>query len=42
MLQQAILLLSHKQIPDENFLVPSTNFSPTEWQRWLERVRQVD
>jgi tetratricopeptide (TPR) repeat protein len=42
MLQQAILLLSHKQIPDENFLVPSTNFSSIEWQRWLERARQVD
>ncbi len=42
MLQQAKLLLSHKQIPHENFQLPSSNFSPAEWQHWLERARQVE
>lgn len=42
MLQQALLLLNHQQIPTENFHVPSTNFSPEEWEAWLERARQVE
>ena len=41
MLQQARLLLSHDQIPDAEFEVPSTNLSRVEWEAWLERARQV-
>lgn len=41
MLQQAKVILSHKQIPDAAFQSPSTNFSRTEWQDWLERASLV-
>lgn len=41
MLQQARLLLSHKQIPDAAFLDPATNLSRAEWEAWLDRARQV-
>ncbi len=41
MLQQAKVILSHKQIPDAAFQSPSTNFSRAEWQAWLERARLV-
>lgn len=41
MLQQARLLLSHKQIPDTAFLDPATNLTRAEWEAWLDRARQV-
>ena len=41
MLQQAMLLLSHNQIPDAEFEMPSTNLDRREWEAWLVRARQV-
>jgi tetratricopeptide (TPR) repeat protein len=41
MLQQAKVILSHKQIPESAFQSPATNLSRAEWQAWLERASLV-
>ena len=41
MLDQARVMLNHKQIPDAAFSAPSTNLTRAEWNDWLERASRV-
>jgi tetratricopeptide (TPR) repeat protein len=41
LLEQAKVILVQNQIPADSFKAPTTNLTPTEWEQWLDRVRQV-
>jgi tetratricopeptide (TPR) repeat protein len=41
LLEQAKVILVQNQIPQAAFKAPTTNLTPTEWEQWLDRVRQV-
>ncbi len=41
MLEQAKVILDQQQIPATAFLAPTTNLSRSEWETWLDRVRDL-
>lgn len=41
MIEQADVILKHKQIPDSAFVAASTSLTAAEWSAWLNRARQL-